>query len=322
MDCHGYGPTSLQIRKTIHQTLYCPGTVQAAEVDKEEVFEASDQDQREEPSNILSSSTTGNIYSLAMSTAAALTLAGTATTGTHDQFTGFSRKGKGPLIPPYVPGGGGPSGSGSGGPPGRGPPGGGGGGGGPPGRGGFFPAIVPGAGAGGGRLGGNPPRIFDGTRSEADTFMNEFNLYHLTNIGVDQVDNPMKRAALLLGFIQGEDVKDWVMRWTNWALDPYNTGLPPTDEHYWNSVARTFEMAFQDTGATERAEEKLRHLTFTPGEIDSFIPKFESLANEAGYLLNARSTITLFASKLPNKMMDHLYKIVCPRDFAGWAEGA
>ena len=116
--------------------------------------------------------------------------------------------------------------------------------------------------------------------------MNEFNLYRLTNIGADQVDNPMKRAALLLGFIQGEDVKDWVKRWTIWALDQYNTGLASTDEHYWKTVARAFETSFQDTGAMERAEEKLRHLAFTPGEIDGFISKFESLANEAGYGLN------------------------------------
>ena len=81
----------------------------------------------------------------------------------------------------------------------------------------------------------------------------------------------MKRAALLLGFIQGEDVKDWVKRWTIWALDQYNTGLVSTDEHYWNTITRAFETSFQDTGATERAEEKLRHLTFTPGEIDGFI---------------------------------------------------
>ena len=182
-------------------------TVQAVDVDKEEVFEASDQDQQEEPSNVPSSLTTGNIYSPAMSTTAALTLAGTATTGTQSLFTGFSRKGKGPMFSPYVSGGGGPSGSGLGGPPG--------GGGGPPVGGGSFPAIAPrAAGGGGGKLGGNPPRIFDRTRREVDTFMNEFNLYHLTNISVDQVDIPMKRAALLLGFIQGENVKDWVKRWT------------------------------------------------------------------------------------------------------------
>ena len=152
--------------------------------------------------------------------------------------------------------------------------------------------------------------------------MNEFNLYRLTNIGADQVDNPMKRATLLLGFIQGENVKHWVKRWTVWALDQYNTGLVSTDEHYWNTIARAFETSFQDTGATERAEEKLHHLALTPGEIDGFIAKFESLANEARYSLNNRSTITLFTSKLPHRMMDHPYKVVCPRNFAGWADGA
>ena len=295
-------------------------TVQAVEVDKEETFEASESNTEEKPSNVSSSTITDNIYCSAMSqTMSALTLAGTATTGS--QFTHFSRKGKGPAFPPYVPsGGGGPSGSGSGGPPGGGPPGGGGGG--PPGSGGFFPAIPPGAaGGGGGKLGGNPPRIFDRTRSEADTFLNEFNLYGLTNIGVDQVDNPMKRAVLILGFIQGENVKDWVKCWTVWALDQYNTGLLSPDEHYWNTITRAFKQAFQDTGAMEHAEEKLHHLSFIPGEVDGFIAKFESLANKAGYQLNARSTITLFASKLPYKMMDHLYKIVRPHNFAGWADG-
>ena len=99
-------------------------------------------------------------------------------------------------------------------------------------------------------------------------------------------------------------------------------GLNPNDELYWKTIAGAFESAFQDTGAMECAEEKLRHLAFTPGEIDGFIAKCESWANEAGYSLNNRSTITLFASKLPFQMMNHLYKIVCPCDFAGWADGA
>ena len=74
--------------------------------------------------------------------------------------------------------------------------------------------------------------------------MNEFSLYRLTNIGADQIDNPMKRAALLLGFIQGDNVKDWVKRWTNWAIDQINTGRPATDEYYWTTIAQAFESAF------------------------------------------------------------------------------
>ena len=194
---------------------------------------------------------------------------------------------------------------------------------GPPGGGGVFPLPRPGTGAGGGgKLGGNPPRIFNGTCSEVDAFMNEFSLYHLTNMGADQIDNPMKRAMLLLGFIQGENIKDWVKRWTNWAIDQLNVGHPATDEYFWTTIARAFKQAFQDTGATECTEEKLCHLTFTPGEVDTFIAKFKSLANKAGYQLDARSTITLFTSKLPYRMIDHLYKIFHPHNFTGWAEGA
>ena len=79
---------------------------------------------------------------------------------------------------------------------------------------------------------------------------------------------------------------------------------------------------FQDTGSRERAEDKLRHLAFTPGNVDTFIAQFESLAEEATYPLNTKSTLTLFASKLPFKMMDHILKVVRPHDFQGWADAA
>ena len=40
--------------------------------------------------------------------------------------------------------------------------------------------------------------------------MHEFTLYHLTNIEAEQMVNLMKRAALLLGFIKGPNVKNWM----------------------------------------------------------------------------------------------------------------
>ena len=40
--------------------------------------------------------------------------------------------------------------------------------------------------------------------------MNVFNLYHLTNMVAEQMLNLMKWATLLLGFIKGPNVKDWV----------------------------------------------------------------------------------------------------------------
>ena len=132
----------------------------------------------------------------------------------------------------------------------------------------------------------------------------------------------MKQAALFLGFIKGPNVKDWVKCWTNWTIAEFTTGRILTDEFYWTEIARGFQNVFQDTGSREHAEDRLRHLAFTPGNVDTFIAQFESLAEEATYPLNTKSTLTLFMSKLPFCMMDHILKVVRPHDFQGWANAA
>ncbi len=251
-------------------------------------------------------------------TAAALTLAGMRNlTQSQSFFTkpSLGKSGPGGKLPGRTrpPGGGGPTGGRGTGTP-RG-----GGGTGPPGGGGGPPGGASGGG-GNGKLGGNPPSDFDGNRALVDAFINEFNLYCLSNIDAEQMVNPMKRTALMLGFIKGSNVKDWTKRWTNWMVQEFTTGRPTMDEHYWLEVSRGFQIAFQDMGARERAEDKLQHLAFIPNEVDTFITQFESLATEATYDLDVQPTLSLYASKLPFKMVDHIYKVVRPVDFQGWVE--
>ncbi len=54
--------------------------------------------------------------------------------------------------------------------------------------------------------------------------------------------------------------------------------------------------------------------------MDTFITQFKLLVTEATYDLDAQPTLSLYASKLPFKMVDHIYKVVRPVDFQGWAE--
>jgi hypothetical protein len=129
--------------------------------------------------------------------------------------------------------------------------------------------------------------------------MNQFTLYRITNIDAEQMINPMKCAALFLGFIKGPNVKDWVKRWTNWTIDQYTTGRAMTDEHYWAVVIHGFEDAFRDTGAREHAEMRLHHLLTVGNEVDVFLAQFETMAHEAQYPLDAAPTLSLLASKLP-----------------------
>ena len=180
---------------------------------KQSTIQAADVDDSEGQSN---HPTDHQHHSMAMTTqtqtstaAAALTLAGTQAPTSTPIIWGFRGKpcvdkGKGSRNPP---GGGGGSGS----PPGGGLPGG-----------GFPGGGAPGPGGGNTKLGGNPPPEFNGDRSQASTFMNQFNLYHLANMEVDQMRVPMKRAALLLGFIKGPNVDAWVKLCTDEILRRFN----------------------------------------------------------------------------------------------------
>src|SRR6266702_4312605 len=103
------------------------------------------------------------------STAAALTLAGTRNPTQSQSF--FTKPSMGKSGPGGKP------------PGGTGPPGGGG----PTGGGGTGPPGGAGGGGGNGKLGGNPPSDFDGNRALADAFINEFNLYRLSNIDAEQM---------------------------------------------------------------------------------------------------------------------------------------
>ena len=87
-------------------------------------------------------------------------------------------------------------------------------------------------------------------------------------------------------------------------------------------VSQAFQQAFVDSGGRECAEDKLCHLLFIPGDVDTFIAQFESLAEEAQYPVDTAPTLTMFTSKLPAKMMEHIYKVVRPMDFQAWADAA
>ena len=203
------------------------------------------------------------------------------------------------------PGGGAPEGGG--GPPGGGPPGGGG------------PA---GGGGGGDKLGGTPPPEFDSNCSYMNHFMNKFNLYRLANMEAVQMRVLMKCTALLLSFIKGPNIDDWVQQHTNEILDRFNRTGDQSDEIYWTSLGQQFMDTFWDTASRECAETKLRELPWIPGDVDTFIVQFRSLAEQAQYALDDCPTITLFASKLPFKMMQHIFLIVKPVNFNGWADAA
>ena len=250
-------------------------TVQAADVDDSE-------GQSNRPTDHQHHSMATTTQTQTSTAAAVLMLAGTQAPTSMPIIWGFggkpsTNKGKGTGPPD--------GGGGSGGPPGGGLPGGG------------FPGA-PGPGASGpvggdAKLGGNPPPEFDGNRSQVSTFMNQFNLYRLANMEATQMRVPMKRMALLVGFIKGPNMDTWVKLCTDEILRRFNRTNDPHDEIYWDKVGREFMNAFWDTASRERAEEKLHNLAWTPGDVDTFVAQFRTLADEAEYPLDVTVTTTV-----------------------------
>ena len=252
-----------------------PSTVQAADVDNTEEGHTQSPYQAHQPYRM---ATTTQTLAGTSTGAAALTLAGQSAPASAPLVKSFiskpGRRGstgtghKASLGGPGGPGGGLPGFPGPGFPgggfPGGGAPGGGGGppGGGPPGGGG--PA---GGGGGGDKLGGNPPPEFNGDCSYANHFMNKFNLYRLANMEAVQMRVLMKRAALLLSFIKGPNIDDWVQQRTNEILDRFNQTGDQLGEIYWTSLGQQFMDTFWDTASRERAETKLRSLPWIPGDV-------------------------------------------------------
>ena len=195
-----------------------------------------------------------------------------------------------------TPGGSGPSGGSGGGPPG-------GGGGGPPGGGGG--GNMPGGGnanqqpQGDGKPMGVLPTIFEGDRSKAESFLQEFSTYLLVNYDVPALTSFIKRIAITLTCIKGPEVNRWTQQQLEWLMT-----LQPTNDNnttYQQFIAN-FCNCFMDSQKAQRARIELQTLKMTWLEIDEYISKFESIAHKASYNPADHNTMQQFLQGLPQSI--------------------
>jgi len=66
-----------------------------------------------------------------------------------------------------------------------------------------------------GHLKGRVPDTFDGDRTKAQNFLNQFDLFWLMNDDAATMTNPFKRCIYFLELVHGPHVKDWVMDQVN-----------------------------------------------------------------------------------------------------------
>jgi hypothetical protein len=62
---------------------------------------------------------------------------------------------------------------------------------------------------GNGKLEGKEPTIFSGDRAQVDEFMHELKLYQFLNSNAPLINDPYRKVAHALTFVQGAAVAEW-----------------------------------------------------------------------------------------------------------------
>ena len=135
-----------------------------------------------------------------------------------------------------------------------------------------------------GQLKGRVPDVFDGDRSKAQTFMNAFNLFWMTNDESNVMKTAFKRCTYFLGLLIGPKVEDWVNDQAEILREKVtrqSDKIAKNDEVLWEDLKTSFISAFSHTGRIEEAKHDLARLEMVGLDIDDYIAKFENLLRKA-----------------------------------------
>ena len=156
------------------------------------------------------------------------------------------------------------------------------------------------------RLMGALPNIFNGNHAEAHRFIEAVKSYIRLNEDVPGFQSPMKKVALTLTLMQGENIAAWVEAAgrTLDNLDPATQNIPAV----WDYFVEEFEQQYIDTQAPERARVALESLKMKPPLIDEYIAKFEDLCRKAGYTVGSSEVTYQFLKGLPKHILEDVVK--------------
>ena len=96
------------------------------------------------------------------------------------------------------------------------------------------------------------------------------------------------------------------------------TGGRKTDEHLYDSVLHSFNMAFTNTMSLQKAKAEFQTIKIEGGNLDTYIARFERLARIAGYNLQDRLVLDRFGSGLTSGL--YIAIVNSPDEPRNWTE--
>ena len=160
------------------------------------------------------------------------------------------------------------------------------------------------------------------TQAESSHEPSSRDIYRLLNGAQDIMRQPFSRVMLFLIFIKGPDIQEWASSQVGWLGSRLLAGARRNEEHLYDTVLDSFNMAFTDTMSLQKAKAEFHTLKMEKGELDMYIAKFKRLARLAGYNLQDQMVLDRFGSGLNSGLFTAIINNTDPRTWLDWTRAA
>ena len=186
----------------------------------------------------------------------------------------------------------------------------------------FIPQTQNLAPANGNSLFGAPPEVFDGNRAKAKEYMRSFKCWWALNEEKTVFDIPYKQVALCLSYMKGPKIEDWAEAQQEFMNEKKTNGRLANFESHWRDFEKAFKDSFTDIAESVKAENDLKSLRMTSGDINSYIATFMKLLKMAGYQETEHGSLELFKKGLPGGLNIRIINNSAspPSTLRGWIE--
>jgi hypothetical protein len=154
--------------------------------------------------------------------------------------------------------------------------------------------------------------------------MHSFKRWWALNEEKTVFDIPYKWVALCISYMKGPKVEDWAEAQQELMNDRKSTRRLVTFESHWRDFEKAFKDTFTDIAEGIKAENNLKSLKMTSGNIDSYIATFMKLLKMAGYTETEHGSLELFKKGLLTRLSIQIINnsVTPPSTLRGWIEAA
>jgi Retrotransposon gag protein len=135
--------------------------------------------------------------------------------------------------------------------------------------------------------------------------------------------NAYARTALILTFIKGENINNWVSHQLDLLIKRIKNRIKHSDKAHWDLFEADFMTAFVNSGSQQTAYTQLEKLSMGMDNLDQYISTFNRLLKQAGFQARDLGSVERFKKGLQKRL-----QITClkqkpePITMAEWQKAA